>query len=134
MGNTCKPMAVSFQCMTKFTALLFFSNFWSGFISPWFAMHFSVYFYECIVDLQCCVSFRCRAKWFGYIYFVYRFLFTFLSFIGVEFPVLLRNIEKHQQPPICIWYYSNGRKQRRTEEPLDVGEGWEWNSQLETKY
>jgi len=27
--------------------------------------------------------------------------------------------EKYQQPQICRWYHSNGRKQRRTKEPLD---------------
>ena len=37
--------------------------------------------------------------------------------------MLLRNIEKHQQPQIYRLYYSNGRKQRQTEEPLDEGEG-----------
>ena len=42
--------------------------------------------------------------------------------------------EKHQQPRICRWYRSNGRKQRRTKEPLDEGEGGEWESRLETKY
>ena len=33
--------------------------------------------------------------------------------------------EKHQQPQICIWYHSSGRKWRETEEPLDEGEGRE---------
>ena len=32
------------------------------------------------------------------------------------------------------WCYSNGRKRRRTKEPLDEGEGGEWKSQLKTKY
>ena len=31
-------------------------------------------------------------------------------------------------------YYSKGRKQRGTKEPLDEGEGGEWKSQLKTKY
>ena len=30
--------------------------------------------------------------------------------------------EKYQQPQICRWYYSNGRKQRGTKEPHDEGE------------
>ena len=30
--------------------------------------------------------------------------------------------EKYQQPQICRWYYSNGRKQRGTKEPQDEGE------------
>ena len=42
--------------------------------------------------------------------------------------------EKHQQPHVCGWYHSNGRKQRGTKEPLDEGEGGEWRSQLKTKY
>ena len=36
--------------------------------------------------------------------------------------------EKHQQPQICRWYHSNGRKWRGTKEPLDEGEGREWKS------
>ena len=31
--------------------------------------------------------------------------------------------EKHQQPQICRWYHSNGRKWRGTKEPLDEDEG-----------
>ena len=38
--------------------------------------------------------------------------------------------EKYQQPQICRWYHSNGRKQRGTEEPLDEGEGGEWKADL----
>ena len=30
--------------------------------------------------------------------------------------------EKYQQPRICRWYHTNGRKQRGTKEPLDEGE------------
>ena len=30
--------------------------------------------------------------------------------------------EKHQQPQICRWYHSDGRKQRGTKEPLDEDE------------
>ena len=42
-----------------------------------------------------------------------------------------RNIKN---PQICGWYHSNGRKWRGTKEPLDEGEGGEWNSQLKTQY
>ena len=38
--------------------------------------------------------------------------------------------EKLQQPQICGWYHSNGRKQRGTKQPLDEGEGGEWKSWL----
>ena len=41
--------------------------------------------------------------------------------------------DKHQQPQICGWYHSNGRKQRETKELLDEGEGGEWKSRLKTK-
>lgn len=30
--------------------------------------------------------------------------------------------ERYQQPQICRWYHSNGRKQRGTKEPLEGGE------------
>ena len=39
-----------------------------------------------------------------------------------------RLLEEYQQPRICIWYHSNGRKWRGTIEPLDEGERWEWKS------
>ena len=42
--------------------------------------------------------------------------------------------EKYQQPQICRWYHSKGRKPRGTQEPLDEGEGGEWKSWLKTKY
>ena len=38
--------------------------------------------------------------------------------------------EKYQQPQICKWYHSNGRKWRGSKEPLDDGERREWNSCL----
>ena len=38
--------------------------------------------------------------------------------------------EKYQQPQICRWYYPNGRKERRTKEPLDEGERGEGKSWL----
>ena len=36
--------------------------------------------------------------------------------------------EKYQQPQICRWYHSNGRKWRGTKESLDEGERGEWKS------
>ena len=41
--------------------------------------------------------------------------------------------EKYQQPQICRWYHSNGRKQRETKEPLDEGER-ERKSWLKTQH
>ena len=38
--------------------------------------------------------------------------------------------EKYQQPQICRWYHSNGRKRRVTKEPLDDGEREEWKASL----
>ena len=38
--------------------------------------------------------------------------------------------EKHQQPQICRWYHSNGRKPRGTKEPLDEDERGEWKAGL----
>ena len=40
---------------------------------------------------------------------------------------------KYQQPQICRWYYSNGRKWRRTKETLDEGKRREWKSWLKNK-
>ena len=37
--------------------------------------------------------------------------------------------EKYQQPQICEWYQSNGRKRRGTKEPLDESER-EWKAGL----
>ena len=41
--------------------------------------------------------------------------------------------EKYQQPQISRWHHSNDRKQRWTKEPLDKGEGGEWESWFETQ-
>ena len=42
--------------------------------------------------------------------------------------------EKYQQPQICRWYNSNGRRQTGTKEPLDEGERGKWKSWLEAQY
>ena len=42
--------------------------------------------------------------------------------------------EKYQQPQICKWYHSNGRKWRGTEGPFDEDERGEWKSWLETQH
>ena len=41
---------------------------------------------------------------------------------------------KYQQPQICKWYHSNGRKWRGTKEPFDEGERGEWKSWLKTQH
>ena len=45
-----------------------------------------------------------------------------------------RLLGEYQQPQICRWYHSNGRKWRGTKEPLDVGERGEWKSQLKIQH
>ena len=40
----------------------------------------------------------------------------------------------NQQPQICRWYHSNGRKQRGTKEPLDEGERREWKGWLKMAF
>ena len=42
--------------------------------------------------------------------------------------------EKYQQPQMCKWYHSNGRKWRGTKEPLDEGQRGEWKSWLKTQH
>ena len=46
-----------------------------------------IYFYRSIINLQCCVNFRCTAKWFSYTY-------IYIYFFQILFPYrLLQNIE-----------------------------------------
>ena len=58
-------------------SLLLLTNFsFQGSIRTWFVFFFFlkfIYFYWSIVDLQCCVNFRCTAKWFSYIYIYFFF-------------------------------------------------------------
>ena len=42
--------------------------------------------------------------------------------------------EKYQQPQICRWHHSYGRKWRGTKEPLGEGERGEWISWLKTQH
>ena len=43
-------------------------------------------------------------------------------------------LEKYQQPQICRWYNSNGRKWIGTKESLDEGERGEWKIWLKTQH
>ena len=49
-----------------------------------FCIHAFIYFYWSIVDLQCCVTVRCAAKWFrcidSFSLFFYLFIFFFIYF------------------------------------------------------
>ena len=50
--------------------------------SPFFLFFFNFFFLNwSIVDWQGCVTFRCPAKWFSYLY-IYVFFFRFFSIIG----------------------------------------------------
>ena len=42
--------------------------------------------------------------------------------------------EKYQQPQICRWHHTYGRKQRRTKEPLDESERGEWKSWVKAQH
>ena len=42
--------------------------------------------------------------------------------------------KKYQQPQICRWYHSHGRKQRGTKKPLDESESGEWKRWLKTQH
>ena len=42
--------------------------------------------------------------------------------------------KKYQQPQICRWYHSNGRKWRRTKEALDEGERREWKNSFKIQH
>ena len=49
--------------------------------SPFFSPLVLIFIlYWCMVDLQCCVSFRCTAKWFSYAY-------TYIHSFSISFPV-----------------------------------------------
>ena len=50
----------------------------------WLVIFFSLFtFYWSLVDLQCCVSFKCTAKWFSYTY-TYSHSFSVFSHIGLS--------------------------------------------------
>ena len=42
--------------------------------------------------------------------------------------------QKYKKPQVRKWYYSNGRKQKGTKEPLDESEKGEWKSSLEMQH
>ena len=63
---------------------------------------------------------------------------TFRSPLGHEGGTLMNTIvpllKKYQQPQICRWYHSNGRKWRRTKDSLDEGERGECKSWLKPQH
>ena len=67
---------------------------------------FLSFFYWSIVDLQCCVSFRCTKKWFSYIH-MYIYIFIFLFQILLHYR-LLQDVEYsslcYTVGPCCLFY------------------------------
>ena len=61
--------------------------FWVSRSQPWFVC-LLVCFYCSIADLQCCVSFWCRAKWFSYIYILFQILFHYSLLQDIEYSSL----------------------------------------------
>ena len=53
-------------------------------------LHFQIFSYWNIVDLLCCISFRCRAKWFSCMYIIYIIYIFFFSLFSYR---LLQSIE-----------------------------------------
>ena len=51
---------------------------------------FQLIFYWSIVELQCCVNYSCRAKWFSYtfIYILFHFLFHYVLSQDIEYSLL----------------------------------------------
>ena len=69
----------------------------------WWLYHFdsSSFFIICIsywsiVDLQCCVSFRCTAKWFSYTY-------TYIHSFSNSFPISFLRAWKHAKILVALW-------------------------------
>ena len=65
---------------------------------------------------------------------------TYMQSIPCEIPGWMKHKLKSKlpgeisKPQICRWYYSYGRKQRRTKEPLDESERGEWKSWLKARH
>ena len=62
--------------------------------------YFILFFNWSIVDVQCCVSFRCTAKWFSYIYihiFLFQILFHYRLLQDIEYSSLCYTVE-----PRCL--------------------------------
>ena len=66
-----------------------------------FVLLFFVFnFYWNIVDLQCCISFRCTAKWISYTYTYIHSFFFFRFFFPYRLSFLLSSASGSQQP-VC---------------------------------
>ena len=62
------------QCFSEHGGACSYSNY--GFLQIYAQVVYFLKFYWSKVDLQCCISFRCIAKWFSYIY-IYTYIHSF---------------------------------------------------------
>ena len=70
---------ISLYDVQLLTLLIFSVYFLLHFAFIQFLVFYFIFFSFCVVDLQCCVSLMCTAKWFGYIYIcIYSYIFIFL--------------------------------------------------------
>jgi len=109
--------------------LMKYSGLWmqGRFLKPW--LFFFLTFYWSIVDLQCCISFRCTAKWISYIC-------TYIHSFSDSFPILSeRKSEREKQIYITYmwnlkkkykWTYIQNRNRLTDVEKLMVTRRQEW--------
>ena len=55
---------------------------------------------------------------------------AYLTYIQSTLCEMLDRVEKYQQPQMCRWYNSTGRKRKGIKERLDEGERGEWKAGL----
>ena len=58
----------------------------------WYLLLYVFFFKLRLVDLQCCVSFRCAAKWFSYISIFFQILFHYRLLQDIEYSSLCSTV------------------------------------------